>query len=133
MSRQRLFQADWSALRTMSRRSMVIRFAFGALISVAAGVVGLTAGPLVGGAFLAFPAILPATLTLIEQDDGERAVRDDDDGALLGSLALIGFAVVAWQLLPRGAPIALLAATVTWLVAALLLYVAIQTLDRRKR
>lgn len=124
MTGQRLFAADPSAARSVSSRAMAIRFAFGALLSVIAGVVGLTAGPLLGGAFLAFPAILPATLSLIEHEDGERSARDDDEGALLGSVALVGFAVVASQLLPSGAPLALLAATVTWLGIALVLYVA---------
>lgn len=133
MSQERRFAADWSAWRGMSRRSMAIRFGFGALLSVVAGGVGLAAGPLVGGAFLAFPAILPATLSLLEKDDGERAARDDDDGALLGSLALIGFAVVAWKLLPSGALIALLAASAAWLAAALVFYVASHALKRRER
>ncbi|MFI6737609.1 hypothetical protein ACIBI9_32190 [Nonomuraea sp. NPDC050451] len=61
-----------SKLRETPIRGMVVRFVFGALVSVAAGLVGLRWGPVAGGAFLAFPAILAATLTLIEEEEHRR-------------------------------------------------------------
>jgi hypothetical protein len=45
-------------------RDYALRFLFGAGVSCA-GIVTLKFGPRVGGAFLAFPATIPASLTLI--------------------------------------------------------------------
>jgi hypothetical protein len=101
---------------------MAVRFAFGALLSIVAGVVGVVWGPLAGGMLLAFPAILPATLTLIENQEGERGARDDDDGATLGALGLATFAFVAWRLRAHGMPVALAAGSAGWLVTGTFLY-----------
>lgn len=49
----------------------------------------------VGGMLLALPATAPATLTLIENEDGNRAAVHDVDGAILGGLGMVSFAVVA--------------------------------------
>jgi uncharacterized membrane protein (GlpM family) len=105
------------------RKDLWIRFAFGAAISATAAVIGLLAGERAGGLLLAFPAILPATLTLIEKEESRRKARDDDVGAIMGATALAAFAAVAWWLLPRvGAAVALTAASAAWLVGALALY-----------
>lgn len=115
------------AIRSVPLRDLAIRFAFGAAISVVAGVVSLAAGNEPGGLLLAFPAILPATLTLVEQREDERKAEDFDVGAILGAAALGAFAVVVWQLMGRDpAPLVLLLATAAWLVAAVLLYLAMR-------
>ena len=112
-----------SKMRQAAPRDLLIRFVFGALVSLGAGLVSIAFGDRVGGLFLAFPAILPATLTLVRQKQSKRDAVEDDEGAVLGAAALIAFAGVTWALLPRVAGwLALLAATGAWLVAAIALY-----------
>src|SRR5204862_416137 len=76
----------------MKVRDFALRFAFGAGIALASGVVGAVAGERIGGVLLGFPAILPASLTLIERKDGRHEAAVDATGAILGSVALILFA-----------------------------------------
>src|SRR5438067_4866772 len=57
----------------LSWKAYGLRFAFGGLITAITGLIAHNFGPVVGGLFLAFPAILPASVTLIEDHDGERA------------------------------------------------------------
>jgi len=54
--------SDPVKLRKAKPRDLGIRFAFGAGIALAAGLVGLHFGHLAGGMFLAFPTVLPASL-----------------------------------------------------------------------
>ncbi|GII42485.1 DUF3147 family protein [Planotetraspora phitsanulokensis] len=99
---------------------LVVRFAFGAGISTLAGVVSLVAGPAPGGVFLAFPAILLASLTLVARREGPRLAYAEARGSVFGTLGLIGFAVVVaatavhWPVWA-----ALTAATVIWAVFGL--------------
>ncbi|MER6005712.1 DUF3147 family protein [Nonomuraea angiospora] len=83
-------------------------------------------GPVAGGVFLAFPAILAATLTLIEEEEHRRdPAAQDARGAVLGATGMIAFAACVWALatwLP--APLVLAVATVAWAVVAGLLYLA---------
>jgi hypothetical protein len=113
-----------SKLRDTPIRGMVTRFAFGAIVSVAAGLVGLRWGPVAGGVFLAFPAILAATLTLIEEEEHRRdPAAQDARGAVLGATGMIAFAACVWAratLLPPALVLAV--ATVAWAVIAGLLY-----------
>jgi hypothetical protein len=60
-----------------------------------AGVVGLTLGERVGGMLLAFPAILPATLTLIAKEQGEQRSFHDLQGTVAGAFGLVAFGVIA--------------------------------------
>ena len=118
----------------MRVRDFALRFAFGAGIAVAAGVVGAIAGERIGGILLGFPAILPASLTLIERKDGRHEAAVDATGAILGSIALIVFAAVAAVSLARlPAAAALPLAAVVWLAVALGLYALAVRLPRRKR
>jgi hypothetical protein len=97
----------------------VVRFAFGGAITVATGIIGKVWGPLVAGLFLAFPAILPASLTLVKEHDGREETVEDARGARLGSIALAAFAVVVVLTADRlPAAVVLLLAAVTWLVVA---------------
>jgi hypothetical protein len=117
-----------SRLRSIEPHELVVRFIFGAAISVIAAVVGMAFSPVVGGMFLAFPAILPATLTLIEKKHDTAAAIDDDRGAILGSLALVAFALVAASTFLVWHPIVvLLAATAAWVLVSAAGY-AIQTI-----
>ena len=69
-----------------------VRFGFGSAASLLAGIVSVTAGPVIGGVFLAFPAILLASLTLVADEEGQAAARDDARGATAGAIGLIAFA-----------------------------------------
>ena len=92
----------------------------------------MIAGSEPGGILLAFPAILPATLTLIEKEESERQAEDLDVGSILGAAALAAFAVVVWRCMGSGsAPLVLVTATAVWLTAALLLYVGFRLLVAR--
>lgn len=122
-----------SAVRELPVGDLVIRFAFGAAISAIAGVVAVLAGSEPGGILLAFPAILPATLTLIEKEEGERQAEDLDVGSILGAAALVAFAVVVWQYVStNSAPLILVLATAAWLVAAVGLYLTVRLLRKPK-
>jgi hypothetical protein len=99
-----------------------------------AGVVSVLAGSEPGGILLAFPAILPATLTLIEKEETERQAEDLDLGSILGAAALASFAIVVWQYMDGGsAPVVLLLATGGWLLTAVILYLRLRLIIVRQR
>jgi hypothetical protein len=126
--------ASFSELPHLRLRDLGVRFAFGAAISLVAGAIGLAFGAPAGGMFLAFPAILPASLTLIHRKNGPRAAVHDLDGSVLGAAALGVFAVAAGAGLRRsGAGIALPAALAAWLGTSIAGYVALECLRRRIR
>jgi len=115
-------------LRNMRPRELAIRFGFGAGVSLLAAIVSTVAGARVGGVFLAFPAILLASLTLIAKKDGVARARDDARGAALGTLGLIAFALVAAVTLTRWHPAAALAtATAAWAVVSLAAYLVVRS------
>lgn len=107
----------------LGTRELGYRFIAGAITSVASGVATLAFGPRVGGVFLAFPAILAASLTLISREEDRREAREDARGAVVGALALALFAAVAALSIGKlhGA-IAMLLATAAWFAAALIGY-----------
>lgn len=110
-------------LRQVRITDIAVRFCFGAVVSALAATLSITLGSRPGGLFLAFPAILPATLTLIEKEESEKHAEDEDVGAVLGAAALIPFALLVWQLLPGdSAALVLGGASFAWLAAAVLLY-----------
>jgi hypothetical protein len=104
-------------------RDLIIRFVAGAVISIVAGAATIPFGARVGGILLAFPAILAASLTLIEEQEDSRDAREDARGAIVGGSALTIFAAVA-ALTLRHLPgaLALLIATSAWLAGALIGY-----------
>lgn len=105
------------------RKALLYRFGAGALTSVLAGGVTLAFGERVGGLFLAFPAILAASLTLIAREEDSADAREDARGATVGGGALTMFAAVAALTLGHLAgAVALLSATAAWVAAALLGY-----------
>jgi uncharacterized membrane protein (GlpM family) len=113
-------RCDPSKLREVKPREALIRFAFGAGTSAVAGLVSRWAGPFVGGAWLAFPAMLLASLTLVADEEGEAAARDDARGARAGAVGLLCFAAVGAAVFTVvAAPLAIVIAASTWLVAAL--------------
>jgi uncharacterized protein DUF3147 len=84
-----------SKLSDVRPRDLVIRFLAGGATSVVAGAVTLALGARVGGLFLAFPAILAASLTLIAEDEDTSQAREDARGAVVGGFAMAAFATVA--------------------------------------
>jgi uncharacterized membrane protein YfcA len=126
--------ADAHALRSVKAPELALRAGFGAAISVIAGVISLVFNPVVGGMFLAFPAILPATITLIEKKQDAAQAAADVKGATLGAVALGVFAVIAGLLLrSSGAVVALLAALGAWCATALALYAVSEKVRARVR
>jgi len=104
-----------AAVKKDRPRDWLIRFAFGGVVSVGAALVSHAWGPSVGGLFLAFPAILPATLTLAKQQSGRQRALEDARGGTLGALALVAFAgTVTWLLPLLPAPAVLAIAAVVW-------------------
>jgi Protein of unknown function (DUF3147) len=100
-------------------RDVAIRFVFGALTSALAATVGVVASAKWAGPFLALPAILAASLTLIADEESRKRAREDARGAVLGALALLVFAAVGAGLFTRiPAGWVLLMATVAWCVVA---------------
>jgi hypothetical protein len=118
---------DLSKLSKIQPKDLAVRFAFGAAISLVAGLISLAFGAPAGGMFLAFPAILPASLTLIEKKEGTEAAIHDLDGTIIGAAALGVFALVAGLgLRNASAALALPAALATWLGVSLIAYVVVR-------
>ena len=104
-------------------KDYAVRFAFGAAIALVAGLLGMSFGPKLGGVFLGFPAILPASLTLIQKKEGKEEAAVDSKGAILGAIAFVAFAVVMVLLLPRwGVLGSVVAGVAVWLAVAIGLY-----------
>lgn len=101
----------------------LVRFAIGAAVSAGAGALGTTMGERFAGLFLAFPAILPASLTLLQENEGTRRAARDAVGAVLGAGALVAFACVEATALARlPAGLVLVAGLGAWAVVAVALY-----------
>jgi hypothetical protein len=131
-----------NALKESKPHEYLIRFVFGGVCTAAAGLIAKRFGPAAGGLFLAFPAIFPASASLIESHEkrrkegagmkgdcrGREAAALDAMGASLGATALAAFAVVVWRLLEHyNAALVIGAATVAWVLVA----VGIWSLRRR--
>ncbi|MGH7765174.1 MAG: DUF3147 family protein [Candidatus Dormibacteraceae bacterium] len=113
-------------IRSHKFKDYAARFCFGAAISLVAGLIGMRFGPHVGGIFLGFPAILPASLTLIQKKSGRTEAAIDSEGAVLGSLALLAFAGFTWLFAVNlGVPWTLVLALAVWLGIAVLLYAVV--------
>jgi hypothetical protein len=107
---------DLGGLEDIRPWEHAIRFLFGGTITVIATLITRRFGPTIGGLFLGFPAILPASLTLVKKHDGRRQAVDDARGGRLGSVGLVVFAAVVWAAACAWPPLlALGTATVAWL------------------
>lgn len=126
-----------TSLKEVKPHEYVLRFVFGGLCTVAAGLIAKHFGPGVGGLFLAFPAIFPAGASMVEKHQkkekeklslkgtnrGRAAASIDAAGASIGCVGLIGFALVLWGGLPCHNPyIVVLEASIAWLVLSLALW-----------
>src|SRR5437762_13087558 len=75
-----LIQVDPSTLGQTKWHEYAVRFLFGGLITAIAGIIAKKFGPGVGGLFLAFPAIFPASATLIEKHEKQKKEREGLQG-----------------------------------------------------
>jgi hypothetical protein len=127
-----LVRLSWSSINDGRWYEYVSRFFLGGAATVLTGVIGSKWGPGVGGLFLAFPAMLCASATLVQSHErrrkkeaglpGRKRGRDaaalDAAGAALGSIALMAFAATV-RLFASSAPWASLAlASLVWGAAA---------------
>jgi hypothetical protein len=105
-----------------------VRFLFGGLITAIAGLIAKKFGPGVGGLFLAFPAIFPASATLIEKHEKQNKERAGLHGLVRGRKAIggLGLLIFAWLvktlIVSHGTWPALTGATVSWAAVSLLLW-----------
>jgi Protein of unknown function (DUF3147) len=126
-----VIKLNFKALKRTQWHDYAIRFLLGGLITVFTGWVAERFGPIVGGVFLAFPAIFPAGATLLEKHEREKkraagipftvrgrlAAALDARGAVMGALGGLAFAFIALRLLPKNSLWAsLLLAIAAWLV-----------------
>jgi hypothetical protein len=121
-----------SALRETHWYEYLIRFGLGGAMTVAAGLIASRFGPIVGGLFLAFPAIFPASATLVEKHvrkrkekaglagarRGKEAAALDAAGATLGSFGLVAFGLIIWAMIDRTPLLALFLAAIAWFAVA---------------
>lgn len=128
---------DFSALARTRWYEYGVRFVFGGAITLITGLLAKRYGPVFGGLFLAFPAIFPASATLVEKHEtekkqaagtsrtirGRQAAALDACGAAMGSAGLMVFAFGVWKLLPTWKSAAtLITALVAWFVVSLLIW-----------
>ena len=93
---------NFSALRKTKWYEYALRFVFGGAITVLAGLVAKEYGPVLRG---------------------RQAAALDAYGAGLGTVGLLGFAIIVWQFLrSHGAILVLSTATTVWTVVSLLLW-----------
>jgi hypothetical protein len=135
-----------SALREIHWYEYAIRFVLGGVMTALAGLIASRFGPMIGGLFLAFPAIFPASATLIEKHVRERkekaglagarrgkeAAALDAEGAMLGSFGLLAFGFVIWRLIKVSPALALGLASLLWITIAVLAWIARRRLRVRR-
>lgn len=132
-----IIKVDLEALDRTRWHEYLIRFLFGGAVTAVTGWMTVRFGPAVGGLFLAFPAIFPATATLLEKHElekkrkvgipftirGRLAAALDARGAAMGALGLVVFAGITWKLPSSlGFPAILSLAMGSWLAASSLLW-----------
>jgi hypothetical protein len=130
-------QVNLVSLKRTRWHEYLTRFLLGGAVTVATGLIAKYFGPVVGGLFLAFPAIFPSAATLIEKHErdkkrragiphtirGRLAAALDARGAAMGTVALAAFGLVIWRLLPlHNAAVILTAALAVWLVVAIFIW-----------
>jgi len=128
---------DVASLKQIEWHEYLTRFLLGGVVTVATGLVAKHFGPIIGGLFLAFPAILPAGATLIEKHErdkkrragipltirGRLAAALDARGAAMGAVALAAFGLIIWRFLAHhNAAVMLGLALAVWLALAVLIW-----------
>ena len=128
---------DRSSLSGTPWTQFALRFVLGGMVTAGAGLIAQEFGPVVGGLFLAFPAIFPAGATLIARRErqkkerrglhgtqrGKRAAALDASGAVMGAIGLVCFAWLLWkQLALHRSAVVLPSAGVLWLSVSVALW-----------
>ncbi len=128
---------NFSSVRQTRWHEFAVRFVLGGLITAATGIIGKKYGPAIGGLFLAFPAIFPASATLMDKHEKERKehagvygrprarklVSIDAAGTAMGSVGLFAFALLTAELIRRETPwLVIVASTVVWMGVSLLIW-----------
>jgi len=128
---------DVSSVRRTTAFEYAIRFLLGGIITAVTGLIANRYGAAAGGLFLAFPAIFPASVTLVEKHEiekkhsaglhgtirGREAAALEAAGAAIGSIGLFGFAIFVGRFAGRYRPsIVLLSATLVWFATAGLIW-----------
>jgi hypothetical protein len=141
-------QTNFSALSKIKWNELATRFVFGGATTAIAGLIAKHYGPLVGGLFLAFPAIFPASATLLGKKQeqkkskhgmpgrrrGIRAAAVEARGVAWGCVGLVCFALLIWKLIAGwNAGAVLGAATALWLIVSVALWTATRTLRHMYR
>jgi len=126
--------SDPAKIKETSAKDYAIRFVGGGAVTALVGIIGKTSGPAVAGLFLAFPAILVASLTLLGEKHGQGSAGADAFGARAGSIGLVAFGLVIWQVGSRvPAWVALLLAMVAWTVVSLSVWAFYCWVRRKQR
>lgn len=138
--------ANLSALRRTRWYEYVLRFLLGGAVTVFAGLIAKWYGPAIGGLFLAFPAIFPASATLISSHEKNKKARlglagrergralaaADAAGATMGAFGLVAFACVVWRMIPNyPAGVTIATATVAWIAIACLIWLGREHIGQR--
>jgi hypothetical protein len=117
-----------SALKQTCWHEYALRFVLGGAATVLTGMIGARFGASVGGLFLALPALLCASATLIDRHErlakrraglkgnrrGRLAAALDAVGAGLGSIGLIAFAATFSTIVAGSSSAAFFAAVMAW-------------------
>jgi MFS family permease len=125
-----IIKLNLGALKQTQWHEYAVRFLLGGLITALTGWLAERFGPVFGGLFLAFPAIFPASATLLDKHERERkrkagipftmrgrlAAALDARGAVVGSMGAMVFAFVLVKLLGQvNTWLSLVLATAAWL------------------
>ncbi|WP_348264432.1 DUF3147 family protein [Telmatobacter sp. DSM 110680] len=128
-----IIHARLAAIKGIKPHEWIIRFVFGGAVCVVAGLIAQKFGPVIGGFFLAFPAIFTASASLVEAHEKQHKARAGFDGsnrgrivaaidargAAMGCIGLAGFAFIFWIWMPRTGMIqTFVLATLVWLTLA---------------
>jgi hypothetical protein len=131
-----IVRTQFSALKEGRWYEYVVRFVLGGATTVTAGIIAEIWGPEIGGLFLAFPAILCASATLVEAHErrekrehnvrgherGTDAAAMETAGAALGSIGLVSFGLAVWSLAPRFGLASFAFGSIAWLLTAFTLW-----------
>jgi len=137
-------QVTLAALSKVKWTDVATRFLFGGAVTAITGLLAKHFGPTFGGLFLAFPAIFPASVTLLakKQEEakakhgtkgahrGREAAALEARGAIFGCVGLACFGLIVWKMLQdwNGAGVLALA-TAAWVAIS----IALWALTRRAR
>src|ERR1700733_4546888 len=82
-----MIKVDLLSLKETKPHEYAMRFVFGGICTVLAGLIAKRFGPVIGGLFLAFPAIFPAGASLIEDHEKKRKAEYGFDGTIRSRMA----------------------------------------------